>query len=312
MTTRPHARRHTGDRHRAHLEDDMTLSTNARWRHRAAALLLVAGSLTAGLAQPAAAIVVQQALTGLETVTDTTTYDDRSIKLASITCPSNKTVVGMGWSTNPSTAELRLQFLIPYEHSVLAQVHEDYTWYDSPWSLKVYAVCADRPSGWSISSYKASTSSDDYHTARANCPGGTVPLAGGVEQSTGQGQIVVTDIDPDYSSVKVAAYEYENGTSTEWWIRAYAICADPPTGWELLSSDNQTAYPATSEFSSCTAGKTALSAGVDLNGAHGEVALTGVRPGSYQAEDFGLVTAREDETGTPDDWTLLADVICVQ
>jgi hypothetical protein len=42
------------------------------------------------------------------------------------------------------------------------------------------------------------------------------------------------------------------------------------------------------------------------------VALTGVRPGFYQDSQFSHVSATEDETGTPDDWTLIADVICVQ
>ncbi len=290
----------------------MTSTTNARWRHQAAALLLAAASLTAGFAQPAAASSVQQQpLTGLVTVSDTTDSNDDRIKLASQTCPNNKTIVGFGWSTNPASGQLRLQFLIPYEHSVLAQVHEDYTYYSSPWSLTVYAVCADRPSGWSISSYRAPTSSDNYHTARAECPGDTVPLAAGVEQSTGQGQIVVTDINPDFTGVHVSAYEYEDGTLADWWIRAWAVCADAPTGWQLLSSDNQTAYPTTSEFTTCTAGRTALSAGVDINGAHGEVALTALRPGYYQNDQFGLAHATEDETGTPNDWTLTGDVICV-
>jgi hypothetical protein len=293
------------------MEDDMTLSPSARWQRRAAALLLVAGPLIVGLAQPAAAIVVRQPLTGLVSVNDTTDYDDRSIKLASITCPNNKTVVGAGYSTNPATAELRLQFLIPSQRSVIAQVHEDYNWYASPWSLTVYAVCADEVQSWSLSSYRAAINSDNYHTAYADCPVGTVPLTGGVEQSTGQGQIVVTDVNPDLTGVRVSAYEYEDGTSATWWIKAYVVCGEAPTGWELLSSNNQTAYPATSEFTNCTAGKTALFGGVDLNGAHGEVGLTALRPGYYQSSQFGLAAAREDETGTPDDWTLTGKVICV-
>ena len=62
----------------------------------------------------------------------------------------------------------------------------------------------------------------------------------------------------------------------------------------------------------CTAGRTAIGAGVDLNGAHGQVALTGLRPGYYQDSQFGRASASEDETGTADDWTLSADVICVE
>jgi hypothetical protein len=304
--------RSTGDRHRAHLEDDMTLSPIARWQRQATALLLVAASLTVGAAQPAAASAIRQPLTGLVMVTDTDPTSDDSIKLASATCPDNKTVVGTGWSVNPASAELRLQILKPYQHSVIATVHEDYTWYSQPWSLTVYAMCADQPPGWTLVSRTGSTNSDDYHSVRADCPGDTKPLAVGVEQSTGQGQIVVTDVDLDLFGVKASAYEYEDGTNADWWIRSYAVCADPPTGWELQSSDNQTSYPTTNEYTDCTAGRTALSAGVDLNGAHGEVALTALRPGSYQSDQYGKASASEDETGTADDWTLSTDVICVQ
>lgn len=293
----------------------MTPDTIARMRRRAAraaALLLAAGSLTAGLAQPAAATAVRQPLTGLEPVSYTTASNsDPWVKLASVTCPSNKTVVGTGWSTNPSTAQLRLQFLVPSEHSVLAQVYEEYSGYSSSWSLTVHAMCADRPPGWSLSSYKASTDSDDYHTARVNCPTGDVPLGAGVEHMVPHGQVVVTDINPDLTGVHVAAYEYEDGYDDDWWIRAYAICADPPTGWELLSSSNQTSYPSTSEYTACSADRTAISAGADLNGAYGEVVLKSLRTFVYQGQ-YGAATASEDDTGAPDTWDLTTDVICVE
>ena len=293
----------------------MTLNTIARWRcraARAAALLLAAGSLTAGVAQPAAATVVRQPLTGLEQVSYTTASNsDPWVKLASVTCPDNKTVVGTGWSTNPSTAQLRLQFLVPRERSVVAQVYEDYSGYSSPWSLTVYAMCADRPAGWSLSSHKVSTPSEEYHTARTDCPAGDVPLGLGVEHMVPHGQVVVTDINPDLTGVHVAAYEHEDGYDDDWWIRAYAICADPPTGWELTSSSNQTSYPSTSEYTACSADRTAIGAGADLDGAYGEVVLKSLRTVAYQGQ-YGAATASEDETGAPDTWELTTDAICVE
>lgn len=293
----------------------MTLTTTADWRRRAAqaaALVLAAAMLTAGLAKPAAATAVRQPLVGLEQVSHTTVSNsDPWVKLASVTCPDNKTVVGTGWSTNPGTAQLRLQFLIPYEHSVVAQVYEAYSGYDPPWSLTVYAMCAQRPSGWSLSSHKESTFVDPYHTARVNCSNGRVPLGMGVEHMVPHGQVVITDINPDLTGVHVSAYTHEDGYDDEWWIRAYAICADPPIGWELISSSNQTSYPTTTEASPCSAGRTAISAGADLNGAYGEVVLKSLRTITYLGE-YGSATASEDETGAPDSWELTTDVICVQ
>jgi hypothetical protein len=297
----------------------MTLKTIARSRcraARAAALLLAAGMVTAGLAHPAAAatpVVVRAALTGVVQVSHTTALNsDPWVKLASVTCPDNKTVVGTGWSTYPSTTELRLQFLIPYEHSVLAQVYEDFSGYSPSWSLTVYAMCADRPSGWSLVSHTSSTFTDpSYHTARAYCPDGDVPLGAGVEHMVPHGQVVITDIDPDLDSVHVSAYESEDGYDDDWWIRAYAICAHAPVGWELLSSGNQTSYPTTSEYTACSAGRTAISAGADLNGAYGEVVLKSLTTFVYQGQ-YGAATASEDSTGAPDTWALTAHVICVE
>jgi hypothetical protein len=293
----------------------MTRNVIMHWRHRAArtaVLLLAAGSLTAGLAQPATAIPIRQPLTGLELVSYTNDDDGVSwVKFASKTCPNNKTVVGAGWSTSPSTSELRLQFLKLYEHSVTVQVYEDYSGYDPDWSLTVRVMCADRPSGWSLESDTDTTNSDDYHSEDVDCPGDTKPLTAGVEHMVPHGQAVVTDIDLTLTGARASAYEHEDGYDDDWWIKVYAICADPPLGWELQSSSNQTSYPTTYESAACTTGRTAISAGADLNGAHGEVVLKSLRTSTFGGGQSGVATASEDVTGTPDDWELITDVICV-
>jgi hypothetical protein len=292
----------------------MTRTTFIQWRYRAArtaVLLLAAGSLTAGLAQPATATPIRQPLTGLELVSITNDEDTLVwYKFASKTCPNNKTVVGAGWSTSPSNSELRLQFLKLYERSVSAQVYEDYSGYDPDWSLTVYAMCADRPSGWSLVSDTDIEDSDDYHSEDVDCPGDTKPLAAGVEHMVPHGQVVVTDIDLTLTGARVSAYEDEDGYDDDWWITVHAICADPPVGWELQSSSNQTSYPNTSESTGCTSGRTAISAGADLNGAHGDVVLKSLRTSTYAGSQSGVATASEDVTGTPDDWELINDVIC--
>lgn len=299
----------------------MTLMSTDRWRRLAARaavlLLLAAGSLAAaGLAQPAAASTPRVPLTGVVQVSDTTESDpdepnDDLPLLADAVCPYPKTVVGVGWSTNPSSSELRLQALVPNERSAYVVVHEDYDRYEPDWSVTVYVTCADRPAGWSLSSSWGSWDSDGYQTARADCPDGTAPLGSGFEQSTGNGQVVVTDINPDFTGVHVAAYEHEDGLADDWRVRAHAICADPPSGWALYSSNNQTTYPHASEYTPCTGDARAVSSGADLNGAHGEVVLKSLRTISVADGDYGSATASEDRTGTPDDWTFTNDVICV-
>lgn len=160
--------------------------------------------------------------------------------------------------------------------------------------------------------WRTTTDSDDYHSAYVDCPGSTVPLAAGVEHMVPHGQAVVTDIDPDLTGVRVSAYEHEDGYADDWWIRAHAVCADPPIGWELQSSSNQTSYPTTTELAGCSAGRTAISAGADLNGAYGEVVLKSLKTFAYGDGEYAIATAGEDETGAPDTWAFTTDVICVE
>ncbi len=291
-----------------------------RWRHLAAeavVLLVAAGSLITGLTGPAAAVVAQVPLTGLEEISDT---EDATSWFAgaSVTCPYGKKVVGTGWTTNPASSQLRLRALVPSERTVYVTVEEAYEGFDGSWSVTVRAMCADNPPGWNLVRSWSATNSDSYRTARATCPGQTRPLGTGFEQTESDMNAVVTDISLNLFDVAVAAYEDEGGTNDLWAVRAYAICADPPAGWRVLTSNNQTSYPSTSEYTGCTGDTTAISSGGDLNGAWGQVVLTGLRTLAYdddgdgEVSQFGMARAHEDETGAPDGWDLINSVVCAE
>jgi hypothetical protein len=291
-----------------------------RWRHLAAAaavLLVATGGLIAGSVERAAAIVSQVPLTGLVEISDT---DEATSWYAgaTVTCPYGKKVVGTGWTTSPASSQLRLRALVPSERSVYVTVEEAYEGFVGSWSVTVRAMCADNPPGWSLVSSWSEMSSEPYRTARATCPGQTRPLGAGFEQTESDMDAVVTDISLNLFDVAVAAYEDEGGTAEQWRVRAYAICADPPAGWRVLTSDNQTSYPSTSEYTACTGDTTAISSGGDLNSAWGQVVLTALRTLTYdddgdgEVSHFGMARAQEDDTGAPDGWELINSLVCAE
>lgn len=274
----------------------------------AALLLLVAGSLIV----PATAAHAAQPLTGLEYISDTSPSDTDWVKMADVTCPYGKSVVGMGWSTNPARSELRLNMLYPStQRTVLAQVAAD-DFYDWSWSVTVYAMCADTPPGWELRLDTSTTTSDADRIVDVECSSGAKkPLAVGAWESNGHGEVIISDINPSLTGAYARAHEYEAGTTDQWWLRVYLICADPPTGWSMYSSSNQTAYPTTSEYTGCESGRTAISAGFDLDGSAGQIIPSSMRTVAYMASQSGMTSAREDVTGAPDTWELTVDVICV-
>jgi hypothetical protein len=283
---------------------------------------ILAGGLVAGpaavVAGPANAavpialpIAVPQALSAPERVSYTVPSSNLSRKTATVDCPGGKAVVGTGWTTNPSSPELLVEDLIPTEFSVTAVVREDETGYASAWSLTVHAVCANRPPGWEIVSEFSTTTSNSVNYTTAYCPQDTVLLGGGFNQSEQAGQVVLTDLNFGGSVAGALAYEDDTGYAGNWWVGAYAICAEAPTGWEFLSSSNQTSYPTTTEVVGCSPGRMAISVGGDLDYAYGEVTLKGLKTYSYGGGDYGSAYAAEDEDGAPTAWDLIGEIICV-
>jgi hypothetical protein len=59
----------------------------------------------------------------------------------------------------------------------------------------------------------------------ASCPFGKRVIGAGADLDNGVGNVMIDDLIPNPTSVKVSAYEDDNGAPTVWRINAYAICA---------------------------------------------------------------------------------------
>jgi hypothetical protein len=73
--------------------------------------------------------------------------------------------------------------------------------------------------------------SDDTSLSKgvtAHCPLDKELIGAGAETSGGLGEVVIDDITPDstLTNVRVAAHNAQAGPIGDWFLRAYAICAN--------------------------------------------------------------------------------------
>jgi hypothetical protein len=95
------------------------------------------------------------------------------------------------------------------------------------WSLRPFALCADPLPGLErVSATTVSNSRNKHATAR--CDDGKRVIGTGGEILGGGGQVAFGYLIPDaaLTRVHVRGVEDQDGTSANWAVRAYAICAD--------------------------------------------------------------------------------------
>ncbi|MQY08946.1 hypothetical protein ACRB68_70570 [Actinomadura sp. RB68] len=139
----------------------------------------------------------------------------------------------------------------------------------APVDLKMHAVCMPQPAGYAIATNTVTnvTSSTRVQTG---CPGsGTVVLGVG---GTAQGEAPVTGLSALYidqaSGVANAALNQTSAGNNK--LDVYAICAQPPAGYERFTGPLLTVpNPTTNNSITCPSGKTGLSIGMNVPGARG-------------------------------------------
>ncbi|MCW2805197.1 MAG: hypothetical protein JWN06_3414 [Propionibacteriaceae bacterium] len=150
----------------------------------------------------------------------------------------------------------------------------------------------------------------------ANCPSAERLVGTGAQVIGASRQILIRAVRPNIlaskqaTSVTVIADEDATGTSLNWRVRAWAVCAAPPPGLQVR--------PASSAFNSssrkdvtatCPAGQSVLGIGATLSSTAGRRAsITSLVP------SLGLVgadlTAIENRAGTGLSWSATAYAIC--
>jgi hypothetical protein len=234
---------------------------------------------------------------------------DSSDKSAFAACPAGKQLTGVGGELGGGGGEVVLNGLTPQGglQDMLVSGFEDEDGTSANWFTRAFAICAaasERVVGGSA------TDSVSPKSATAFCPAGKQVTGAGAEIDGGGGEVVLDDLIPlPGQSVFVTGFEDETGFASNWFLRAYAICATPLPGLEVVSNSS----PTDSSFSkavtaTCPAGKQVVGAGGGLFNGDGQVVLDAAVPFS----DLSAVAAIgiEDESGYADNWSVTAHAVC--
>lgn len=276
----------------------------------------VASAITVGLV--AAASVALAALPGLELIQKVSAFDSTATKGAGPSCPAGKRLLGAaGRATQGTTGNVALDEITPYANLSGVSVIGVEVPAGTPdsWSLTGYAICGTDTPSHRLERRKADSVSDSSPTKTVTVTCGAskkVVGAGGQINTPTSGTVVLEDIRPllNLSGVEVVGVETGGGTTSNWYVTAYAICAYAPnvSGLQLVSAASVLDSSANkSAVATCPAGKKLTGAGGQVYiGTTGKAVLKAIVPKSDG------VTANGVETygGTNGAWEVRAHAIC--
>jgi hypothetical protein len=162
------------------------------------------------------------------------------------------------------------------------------------------------------------TDSSAGKTVTADCPAGQRVVGGGGDVANGGGEVVLDRLQPEAAMdgverFVVGANEDGTGYGDDWQLTAYALCADPLPGQQILSATPPTGSSDSSQGSNvfCPAGQGQVGWGGRVNNGAGQVRITGLFQFYVGAPPIGTVlNAREDTDGYADSWSLSSYTVC--
>ncbi len=229
-----------------------------------------------------------------------------------VSCPAGKRVVGGGGDINSSNGQVVLDAFFPDAALTTygAAAFEDDTGNAADWSLTTYAICANS----ALRSVDPSGADSETKLMNAPCPADMQPTGAGGDITGGLGQVELKWISPFTNvgggrGVQALGVEDVDGTTINWSMRAYAICATPLPGYQLVEavSPNDNSSPK-SVTATCPAGKRLIGAGgrVDAPGSHVPMQQFTPNPALTSVTATGV----EDEAGTNANWSVTAQALC--
>jgi hypothetical protein len=248
---------------------------------------------------------------GLVRVVDTSESDTFAVKIEDAPCPPGKRLVGAGGDITGGLGAVGMT-LTPEPLSAEVFAVENQTGTTSNWFIRAYSICADPLPGLEIVRAVGPSNSRNKHLTAA-CPAGK-RLVGTGGSTSNINQVVMNALvpNPELTKVLVRGSEDDDGTDADWFLRAYAICANPLPGLKLFAAPSALdSAPSKFARATCLAGKALVGTGGEINGgppAAGQVVLDDLTPNSPLTDV--TVTGREDQDGTDGDWRIHAYAIC--
>jgi hypothetical protein len=155
--------------------------------------------------------------------------------------------------------------------------------------------------------------SSPVKTISANCPAGKKVIGGG-GRVNGARHVVITELRPiagATDSYRISASEDQVGFAGSWAAQAFAICADPLPGLQIVSA---TGAVGTGAFqgvtANCPGGKFAIGSGGRINGGQGEVDLNTIAEGNFFSTR-STAGGTEDLNGFGGNWSVTSFAVCV-
>ena len=171
--------------------------------------------------------------TGRVVVKATSVRNSETTKSVSVSCPFGKTLLGPTARVNSGSGHVILDDFTPTadRKSVVLRGFEDSLGTSEDWSLTAGAICV---SGDPLEVERivsdSAVNSNLIKGANAKCSTGKTVIGVGGEISGGNGNVSFNAISPldggvSDQSVNVNAREINSGTTSNWSVRAFAICA---------------------------------------------------------------------------------------
>ncbi|TKK91611.1 hypothetical protein FDA94_02210 [Herbidospora galbida] len=275
-------------------------------RTRAAAVPLIVALVTGFVTTSTSA---SADVPGRVVVSDTSDSNSND-KGAEISCPDAKRVIGTGAEIIGDVAggvggDVVIDEVIPTGTSVSAYGVETLSGTSSPWRIRVWAVCG-YPHGATTVRYATTSSHPNPKDVELDCRDGEWLLGSGYQMEGARGNVSVTDLIPTLDSVSVHTTENHRGYDGNYYLRAFAICAEErPVGLQVVQDETDENSSNKGTLVSCPEGKQALGAGFSIPGAAGETALTEFVPTTR------AVTATANElSSTSREWSVIAYATC--
>jgi len=167
-------------------------------------------------------------LPGLEWIKALTVSDSATSKTLTVSCSPGKTVLGNGYAVTGGDGEVFVDEAVPDGGPGVAATHVSLIGvegdpYDGNWELEGFVICANPLPGQQVLSRSTTASTVDKGLG-VSC-GNQVATGGTAELHNGTGAVVLTDdYALDHSANAIGAAN--DGTTSAWWITAYAFCVD--------------------------------------------------------------------------------------
>lgn len=155
-------------------------------------------------------------------------------------------------------------------------------------------------------------------SATAYCPAGKRVIGGGGglvwDASSHTRQVVLTRMEPVHPAIGqdyfiVTGHETTVATSIDWWLDAYAVCADPLSGLHIVEHRSAATPSGLKQVESvCDTGEKVLGVGAAIDNSAGQVGLHVMRASIIGT--FSYAIASEDADGYGGYWSLAAFVVC--